>query len=192
MAFVVITELYSIDLYLGKTSLSTSAVPILAGTILFGPTAAVILSATYAVVVGIKYRSKFNKYIFNFSNQVIAMMLCTIGLHFSELPLDNYSIGIQTMFIVVASLMVYTVNTILISIGMGIDLRQSPGYIWKEQYSWLITIYIGIGLITTAFIFGYRVEGVPGALMMMVPASFVAHQPKTICGSHPRGGYRIA
>ncbi|MFH0959427.1 MAG: GGDEF domain-containing protein, partial [Pseudomonadota bacterium] len=63
--FVVLTELYSIDLYIGKTSLSTSAVPILAGTLLFGPIAGVILSTTYAVIVGIKYRSKFNKYIFN-------------------------------------------------------------------------------------------------------------------------------
>ena len=42
--------------------------------------AGVILSATYAVIVGIKYRSKFNKYIFNFSNQVIAVMLYTIGI----------------------------------------------------------------------------------------------------------------
>jgi putative nucleotidyltransferase with HDIG domain len=66
-------------------------------------------------------------------------------------------------------LLVYITNTSLISIGMGIDLHQSPSYIWKEQYAWLITIYIGIGLITTAYIFGYRAEGVPGALMMMTP-----------------------
>ncbi len=167
--FVVFAEIYSIDLYLGKTSLSTSAVPMLAGTILFGPLAGIILSATYAVSVGIKYRSKFNKYIFNFSNQVIAVILYTVVLYLLRQPLVHYSIGIQAVFIVGAALIVYTVNTWLISIGIGIDLHQPPNLIWKEQYAWLITIYIGIGLIATAYILGYREEGIIGIMLMMVP-----------------------
>jgi putative nucleotidyltransferase with HDIG domain len=73
------------------------------------------------------------------------------------------------MFVVVAALIVYLVNTSLISIGMGIDLHQSPSYIWKEQYAWLVTIYVGIGLIATAYIFGYRAEGLIGIMLMMVP-----------------------
>ena len=169
MALVIVTELYSIDLYIGKTSLSTSAVPILAGTLLFGPVAGVALCTTYAVLVGIKYRSKFNKYIFNLSNQVIAAMLYLLVLHFMGPALFNYSIITLCLLVVMAALIVYIMNTWLISIGMGIDLHQSPVQIWKEQYLWLVTIYIGIGLITTAYIVGYREEGVLGALLMMVP-----------------------
>ena len=169
MIFVVITEMFSIDLYFGKTSLSTSAVPLLAGTLLYGPIAAVILSATYAIIVGINHRSKLNKYIFNFSNQVIAAMLYLLALYFCGRPLNEFSFGIQTLLIVMAALIVYITNTWLISIGMGIDLHQSPYHIWKQQYAWLITIYIGIGLITTAYIFGYREYGVFGAVLMMVP-----------------------
>lgn len=167
--FVTLTELYSIDLYFGKTSLSTSAVPLLAGTLIYGPTAGAILSATYAISVGIKYRSKFNKYVFNFSNQMIALMLYTIVLHFFERPLIDFPISIQALLVVIAALFVYVTNTTLISIGMGIDLHQTPTHIWKEQYAWLISIYVGIGLITTAYIFGYRTEGVVGALLMMTP-----------------------
>ena len=169
VVFVTLTELYSIDLFIGKTSLSTSAVPLLAGTLLFGPIAGVLLSITYSVVVGIKYHSKFNKYIFNFSNQVIAVIIYIIALQLFGRPLDEFSIGIQAILIVVAALIVFIMNTGLISIGMGIDLRQAPLQIWKEQYAWLATIYIGIGLITTAFILGYREEGILGALLMMVP-----------------------
>ncbi len=169
MVFVAIAELYSIDLYIGKTSLSTSAVPILAGTLLYGPTAGVILSATYAVIVGIKYRSQFNKYVFNFSNQIIAAMLYLFALSLLGQPLNDFSIGIQAVLVVMAALIVFIANTSLISIGMGIDLRQAPSHIWKEQYAWLVSIYIGIGLITTAYIFGYREEGLIGALLMMAP-----------------------
>jgi diguanylate cyclase (GGDEF)-like protein/putative nucleotidyltransferase with HDIG domain len=169
MIFIVITEMFSIDLYFGKTSLSTSAVPLLAGTLLYGPVAAVILSATYAIIVGINHRSKLNKYIFNFSNQVIATMLYLLILNFCGQPLNNFPIGIQSLLIVMSALIVYLTNTWLISIGMGIDLHQSPTHIWKQQYAWLITIYVGIGLITTAYIFGYREYGVFGAVLMMVP-----------------------
>jgi putative nucleotidyltransferase with HDIG domain len=169
IVFVALTELYSIDLYLGKTSLSTSAVPLLAGTLLYGPIAGVVLSITYSVIVGIKYRSKFNKYIFNFSNQLIAAMLYTMALHLTGRPLLDFSMGVQAMLVVMAALIVYIMNTLLISIGMGIDLHQSPSKIWKEQYAWLITIYVGIGLIAAAYIFGYRHEGALGALLMMVP-----------------------
>ena len=169
MAFVIITEMFSIDLYLGKTSLSTSAVPLLAGTLLYGPIAAVILSATYAIIVGINHRSKLNKFIFNFSNQLIAAMLYILALQLCGQPLNDFSIGIQTLLIVMAALIVYITNTWLISIGMGIDLHQSPNHIWKEQYAWLITIYVGIGLIATAYIFGYRENGPFGAVLMMVP-----------------------
>ncbi|HVN16457.1 MAG TPA: diguanylate cyclase [Anaerolineales bacterium] len=167
--FVAVTELYSIDLYLGNTSLSTSAVPLLAGTLLYGPIAGVILCAIYTVATGIKYRSKFNKYIFNFSNQMIAVMLYTMVLHLVGHPFNELSIGLQVTFVVLAAIIVYTMNTWLISIGMGIDLRQSPRLIWMEQYAWLITIYIGIGLMAAAFIVGYRGEGIIGATLMMVP-----------------------
>ncbi len=169
MVVLALTEAYSIDLYLGKTSLSTSAVPLLAGTLLFGPTAGIILSATYAIVVGIKYRSKFNKYIFNFSNQVIPAMIYILALHLSGKLLTDLPIATQAIVVVAAAMIVYIMNTWLISFGMGIDLHQSPKQIWKQQYAWLATIYAGIGLIATAFIFAYRVEGVLGALLMMVP-----------------------
>ncbi len=166
---VLFTELFSIDLYIGKTSLSTSAVPILAGNLLFGPVAGVILCTIYAVVVGIKYRSKFNKYIFNFSNQVIAAMLYLLALHLIGKPLGAFPLVVQAILVVMAILIVYMTNTWLISFGIGIDLHQSPKKIWTEQYLWLVTIYLGIGLIATAYIVGYRVEGVLGILLMMVP-----------------------
>ncbi|HTX92309.1 MAG TPA: diguanylate cyclase [Anaerolineales bacterium] len=166
---VMLTELFSIDLYIGKTSLSTSAVPILAGILLFGPVAGVILCTIYAVVVGIKYHSKFNKYIFNFSNQVIAAMFYLLALHLLGKPLAAFPLAMQAILVVIAVLIVYITNTWLISFGIGIDLHQSPRKIWKEQYLWLVTIYLGIGLIATAYIVGYRVEGVLGILIMMVP-----------------------
>jgi len=128
-----------------------------------------ILSATYAIVVGIKYRSKLNKYVFNFSNQLIAAMLYSLVIHSLGKPFGDYPIGLQGVLSVLAALMVYMVNTALISIGIGIDLNQPPNKIWKEQYAWLFTIYAGIGLIATGYIFGYREEGIFGTLFMMAP-----------------------
>ena len=96
----------------GKTSLSTSAVPYPGGNIIYGPVAGVILSATYAIVSGFKYRSKFNKYIFNFSNQLIAAMLYTVALHFFGRHLDDHSMGMQAMFVVASRPASFTLRTL--------------------------------------------------------------------------------
>ena len=97
------------------------------------------------------------------------MMLYISGLHYFALNIFDLPLGLQVIFIVAAALIVYIVNSTLISIGMGIDLHESPVQIWKEQYAWLVTIYAGIGFITTAFILGYHEENVLGAMLMMTP-----------------------
>ena len=122
---LMLTEWYSIDLYTKHTSLSTSAVPILAGTLLFGPIGSLVLSLTYAISTGIKHRSPFNRFVFNFSNQLLAGMIYTTiifltGRSFIELPTL-----MQLIFAIIAASIVYTVNTSLISIGMYLDTRAT-------------------------------------------------------------------
>jgi putative nucleotidyltransferase with HDIG domain len=52
---------------------------------------------------------------------------------------------------------------------MSLDLKQPARQIWKEQYSWLGSYYIGFGLIAYTLIFGYIHAGIVGILLMTVP-----------------------
>jgi len=170
--FVLLTiwaEWYSIDLYTRNTSLSTSAVPILAGTLLFGPIGSMALSTAYAIITGLRHRSTFNRYVFNFGNQLIAGMMYTIIISLFGKSFIEWSTLIQLGFAVTAAAIVYFLNTGMITVGMHLDSRQPMVPFWKEQYSWLFPIYLGMGIVAAAFIFGFKYDLVVGSLLVVVP-----------------------
>lgn len=167
---IISTEWFSIDLYVKNTSLSSTAVPLVAGFILFGPLGVLLTSLVYATTAGIKYRSPFNRLVFNFSNHIIAgmvinlVMVVTGGL-FSSL---GGQIG-ELLPALVASTIMFLITTSLISIGIGTNLQQSSIQVWNEQYKWMGPYYMGIGLVAYALIFGYNYAGIGGLLVMMIP-----------------------
>lgn len=167
---VISTEWFSIDLYVKNTSLSSTAVPLVAGFILFGPFGVVVTSLVYAITAGIKYRSPFNRVVFNLSNHVIAgmtinLLLALTGVLFSSLSAQLY----ELLSALLASTVMFLITTSLISVGIGTNLRQSPLQIWGEQYKWMTPYYVGIGLVAYALIFGYKYASVGGLLIMMIP-----------------------
>ncbi|MEJ2266505.1 MAG: GGDEF domain-containing protein [Anaerolineales bacterium] len=90
-AIVVITEGLSVDIYVQNASVSTSAAPILAGVLLYGPVGALVLSLTFAVVSEVKHRSPVSRLLFNASNQLIAgltflTLLVLLGSSFRDFP----------------------------------------------------------------------------------------------------------
>ncbi len=166
---LVLTEWYSVDLYTKHTSISTSAVPILAGTLLFGPFGSLLLSLIYAISAGIKHRSPFNRIVFNFSNQLIVGMIYTAIIYLTGKRFIDSSTIMQLLLAVIAAVIVYGINTSLISIGMYLDTKQPTFSFWKEHYSWLFPIYVGMGVVAAAFVFGYKYDPLIGSLLVIVP-----------------------
>jgi diguanylate cyclase (GGDEF)-like protein/putative nucleotidyltransferase with HDIG domain len=168
---IVLTEWFSIDLYVKNTSLSTSAVPILASFITFGPTGVLIASLVFAITAALKFRSPFDKFIFNLSNHIIAGLIINLFLSLGR----SLSFGFpgshvyQLIFALVSAIILFIVTTSLISIGIGLDMGQSPIQIWKQQYKWMVLYYIGIGFIAYSLILGYVYEELLGIMVMLVP-----------------------
>ncbi len=167
--FVVLAEWLAIELYVKHTTVSTSAVPILTGTLLFGPLGALVLSATFAITAFVKYRSPFSRLLFNFGNQMIAAMLYTGLIGLSGRNLQGESLLFQLLVCLGASFLVYLTTTALVSVGVSLDLHQPMLQVWKEQYGWLATSYIGMGFIAYSLIFGYKYGHLVGMTLMVVP-----------------------
>ncbi len=167
---VILTELLSIDIYDSRgTAVSTSTVPMLAGVLLFGPLAALLLSLTLAAVALIKYRSPFNRFMFNVSNQLIAAVIYlavigTTGVVFiNQPPLYQFLLSLTAVGIT------FVVTTSLISIGVGLDVNTSVKTVWVEKFSWLPPYYLAMGLIAYALIFSYQTAGLLGTLITLIP-----------------------
>ena len=166
---IVLSEIYSIDLYVRQTSVSTSAIPILVAYLIFGPVGVAWASLVLAVSLVIKFRSRFSRFVFNFSNHLLAGtiilgLVLLSGGDFLSLP-NPY----QILLSLLSAGVLFLTSTWMVSFGIGMDLKQSASQIWKEQFSWLVPYYIGIGVIAFALIFGYKHDHITGMLLMVVP-----------------------
>jgi diguanylate cyclase (GGDEF)-like protein/putative nucleotidyltransferase with HDIG domain len=166
---VILTEWLSIDIYIRNTAISTSAAPILAGTLIYGPFGALILSLTFAIVAMAKYRSPVSRLIFNFSNQLTAAMLYTLILQVSGIEFLSLEPVMQLLLCLAFMGIVYFVTTGLVSLGMSLDFGQPGREIWREKYSWLAPYYLAMGLIAYALVFSYEYAGLFGVFVILVP-----------------------
>jgi diguanylate cyclase (GGDEF)-like protein/putative nucleotidyltransferase with HDIG domain len=168
-SLIILSEKFSIDLYVRQSSISTSAVPILVAFLLFGTMGVLIASLVLAVSLLVKYRSPFNRFIFNLSNHLLSGTLIVGLVTLLGRPLLSLPVGYQIGISLLAAGLLYLVTTWMVAIGMGLDLSQPIRQLWQEQFSWLAPYYLGIGFITYALIFGYNHDHVAGLLLMAVP-----------------------
>lgn len=166
---VILTEWFSIDLYVRDTAVSTSAAPMLAGVLLFGPYGALILSVAFALTAYLKHRGPFNRLIFNTSNQLIAAMLYTGVLVLTHQSYLNWPPIAEILFCMVSAVVIYLCTTLLVALGMSLSARMSFQQVWKEQFSWLAPHYLTMGLIAYALIFGYSTLNILGTFIILTP-----------------------
>jgi diguanylate cyclase (GGDEF)-like protein/putative nucleotidyltransferase with HDIG domain len=170
IAFLIImSEGFSIDLYIGQTSVSTSAIPILVAYLIFGTTGVVVGSLVIATALLLKYRSPFNRFVFNLSNHILAgslslVFVVVVGNDFMDLA-PVYQIALS----LISAAILYFTTSWMVAFGMSLDLKQPAKQIWREQYRWLAPYYLGIGFIAYALIFGYRHDHIIGLLLMVIP-----------------------
>jgi diguanylate cyclase (GGDEF)-like protein/putative nucleotidyltransferase with HDIG domain len=179
---VIVTEWFSIDIYIRNTAISTSAAPILVGTLLFGPFGSLFLSLVFALTAMIKYRSPISRFVFNLSNQLIAGMLYTgllnlFGIRFTAIN----SIG-QAVVCVLAGFLVYISTTTLVAMGMHLDMQVPFRQIWQEKFSWLAPYYISLGLVAYTLAFGYHNAGLMGLAVILVPLLLIRFSQKQYIG----------
>ena len=170
---IAMSELFSVNLYFRQTSVSTSAIPILVGYLLFGPIGILVVSLTVAFVLFLKHHSPVSRFIFNFSNHMLAGTLCTFLIIGTGKDFLLWNPLGQLLLSLISAIVLYLTSTWLIAIGMSLDLKQPARQIWKEQYSWLALYYIGIGLIAYTLVFGYKYDEVAGIILMVVPMVFL-------------------
>ena len=169
IAIVFLAEWFSLDIYVRNTSVSVSAAPMLAGFILFGPAGAVLLSLSFALAAYFKHNSMPSRLVFNFSNQLLAGMLCLgfLSLTGINLTIDNHVI--QLIMSLFMSMILYLSTTALISVAIFLSTGLPVKRTWRDQFSWLAPYYIVMGMIAYALVFGYTDAGLVGAMVVSFP-----------------------
>ena len=166
---VVLTEWLSIDLHVRDTAVSTSAAPLLAGILLFGPVGALVMSVAFALTAYFKFRGPFSRVIFNASNQLLAALIYLGILELAGQTFLLWSDIFQLIFSLLAIFIVFLVTTLLISVGMSLNSGDPVQKTWTENFSWLAPHYLGMGFVAFALVFGYKYAGVIGIVSVLAP-----------------------
>lgn len=168
-ALVLVTEWLSIDIYVRDNAVSTSAAPILAGVLLFGPLGAAVLAVVFSAVAMLKHKSPISRFIFNASNQLIAGILCTAIVGITGQAYVELEAWMQFILSFAAAGIIYISTTGLIAAGIGLDYDLSTREVWIERFSWLAPYYVGMGLLAYVLVYSYNISGWNSTIMVLVP-----------------------
>jgi len=131
---VMMAEGLAIDIYVKETAVSTSAAPYVAGIMLFGPNAVLVLSLTLAVTALIKHRSPISRFVFNAGNQVIAGLLCSGLIVLTGSAFAVWPTLIQMILSLLSAGVVYISTTTLVALGIDISTGVSFWRVWEERF----------------------------------------------------------
>ena len=169
LLLILLTEALSIDIYIRDTSISTAAAPLIAGSLLFGPQGALVLSLTLAATAMIKHRSKLNRFIFNSSNHFISSSLGAFLVILSNTSLISQPAYVQIAFATLSGIIVFFSSTYLLSGVMSLSMNQPFRKLWSEQFRWLFPYYLTFGVAAYALILGFNTAGVLGLVAVILP-----------------------
>jgi putative nucleotidyltransferase with HDIG domain len=127
------------------------------------------MSITFAAVTMIKHRSKWNRFVFNTSNQLIAGLLYFIIFNLNHMPYLAQPMWKQIFICLAAAGIVFLFTTWTIAIAISLDSNISLKQIWIEKFCWLAPYYLGMGLIAFGLTFAFHYQGIWGVLMIISP-----------------------
>jgi diguanylate cyclase (GGDEF)-like protein/putative nucleotidyltransferase with HDIG domain len=173
LILVILAEVLSVNIYAKETSVSTSVAALVAGVVLFGPVAAVILGLGVALAAFFRQRSQLDRLIFNSSNHVIGGMIAAgivllTGQEFLELAMP-----LQILVTMLAISFIYLSTTALVAGAVSLNHRRPFFDIWNERFRWLSPYYLALGVVAYTLIFSFSTAGLLGIVVVLVPLAML-------------------
>ncbi len=168
-AIVFTVEVLSIDIYVNDNSVSTSAAPLIAGYLLFGPVGVLLLALTVATATMLKHRSQISRFFFNASNHIVSGFLSLGAISLTGRLFTDWPLTIQTVLTLLAASVVYLSTTTLLAVVIQISTKLPFRNVWNDRFKWLLASYLGMGLVAYGLILSFGFAGLIGVAGVVVP-----------------------
>jgi diguanylate cyclase (GGDEF)-like protein/putative nucleotidyltransferase with HDIG domain len=169
-ALAMFAEGLSIDINIQGSTVSTSAVPFIAGLLLYGPISAGVIGLSIAVVAWLKNRSPIHRLIFNVSNHVIGGLICSVVvLIVGDLIPPSYSVISQFAFGLIFGGLLFLSTTVILSWAISIEKSVSVRAVWDEHFRWLGPVYIAMGALGYALMLTFLTAEILGVVTIIAP-----------------------
>jgi diguanylate cyclase (GGDEF)-like protein len=176
-AVIVVSQRQAIDIY-GRGKISTSAILLLAGAIMFGPPGALLLATLVPITQwiqrrGILYRSLMDLGTITLSTVAASIVYAEVSV---RLPWSQQALLLLPASL--AALCYYLLNHGLLSLAMGLSEKTSPYQIWNERFRWLFVYYLMYGVLGLAVALAYEAIGLYGIIAFFVPLLMMRYVTK--------------
>jgi len=169
VGLVLLAEGLSVEIFVKDVSISTSAIPFIAGIFLFGPIGVFVLSIALAVTNMIKKRSPIKRLLFNLSNHLTAGLLCAGLITLVGNPSTKQPSAFILILVVVSSALVFISTTALLSGVLSLQMNKPALNLWKVQFGWLFPYYLIFGVAAFGIILAYTFADLLGVIVFLVP-----------------------
>jgi putative nucleotidyltransferase with HDIG domain len=149
-------------------SISVSAVGALAAAAIIGPRAALPLAVTMSVVAWSARRASLHHNLFNVGIISLATLSATgvfSVLHFS----GTIGTGVFVASGLIAGAAYFLVNTMLLSVAVGLEGRENFLRVWRERFAWLTPHYVTYGFIAAVVYEAYKPIGAWAIVVFALP-----------------------
>ncbi|MCL5961410.1 MAG: diguanylate cyclase [Chloroflexi bacterium] len=177
LVLTVVSQNLAIDIY-GRGKVSTSAIMIIAGGLIFGVPGVLLLGpavalAQFALRRGVLYRALFDLGSLTLSGTASVLVYRSF---------DNWIVESDLVWMavpaMVAGLAFYLSNIGLLCLAMGLSEKRSPLGIWQERFKWLVVHYSAFGFLALIIALAYHAIGIYGLISFFVPPVMLRYAMK--------------
>jgi HD-GYP domain-containing protein (c-di-GMP phosphodiesterase class II) len=183
-ALAVLAEVVGADVY-GSSTVSLSAVPVLAAASAGEPRAALLAAAAAGLTTTVRSRTqRAEQYLFN----PCALVLCAVLACLLTAPAVGQVLPVLVAAGLVAGLAYFAVDNGLVALAIGLDQRRPTREVLREELSWLLPSFAAYGVLgallgsawATAEGWGVVAFLVPPALLRLGQRQYLARTEQAV------------
>jgi hypothetical protein len=174
----VLAEVWGAEVY-GSSTVSLSAVPVLAAAAAGEPRAALLAAAAAGVATTVRSKTRRpEQHVFN----PAALVLCASLACFLTAPAVDHLMPFLTVAGLVAGLAYFAVDNGLVALAIGVDQGRRPREVLEQDLGWLVPSFAAYGVLgallgsawTTAHGWGVLAFLVPPALLRQAQRQYLS------------------
>jgi len=181
-ALAVLAELRGEDLY-GASTVSLSAVPVLAAACAGEPGAALVAAAAAGVATTARARTRrIEQYLFN----PAALILCAAVACLITSRAAGHVLPVVLVGGLVAGVAYFALDNGLVAVAIGLDQHRSPSEVLRTELSWLLPSFLGYGLLGALLGDAWTLSDGWGVLAFLVPPALMRQSQRHVVSKTAR------
>jgi HD-GYP domain-containing protein (c-di-GMP phosphodiesterase class II) len=175
-ALAVAAEVIGEDVY-GSSTVSLSAVPVLAAACAGEPGAALVAAAAAGIVTTARAGTRrVEQFLFN----PAVLMVCAALACLVTRPAVGHALPFVVVAGVVAGVGYFALNNGLVAVAIGLDQHRSPREVLRAELSWLLPSFVGYGLLAGLLGAAFTLSDGWGVLAFLVPPALMRHGQRQV------------